>query len=647
MNNIEIQELRKDTLKFFGEVRARKIDKMNSVQLEELKIELDKLKQKAYPSHAELRQRKIAERKGIKPPFYYEKEVNKLNKRDHGGSYPPPKKPAPEVSVVIPYMHTDERFKLLMACISSIPSGYERCVVELGKERKLELPEKDFKYIFINYNGVMHRGYALNVGAKHLATGKKVILLDADIVLSPDFDEKIKEIDYPAVAWSKMFYLNEDSTENFVNEMLEGDIEESFYKYIKSENCDIVKTPRIDGPAGGITIIPRDIFMELKGVPEDFEGTWGGPDNTLMAKLNVYGYQFKTINHHCMHLWHTKNTPRVKEIATRARAMLRWSHAEWKSYLGILGNSWGHIKKQKPSIFAGNEMSIKFMMRDIEKNEMSGRTLPTDEVIDNLMKMWPDGFNRETLMRVFKTKETIISLGMLSLLRTNKLLMMLDHWDKHRYIPSNIALRVQGSEKLSHLNGQKIQQKLELFFDNHYVTFTEGNKGTGVPRHEMVHKALDFDTKYIMTTDDDMFFPPGSVEAMISLLEDNPKLGAIDMWVWPNLNAWFARQDVMEYQQPKPPITYVDGMGSASMIVRREVFETCDYDNNYYVGWADIDFCMQMREAGWKMAILALPEYKALNWQSGGGKEYNDHRHNAQHTGNSGSRFHQKWKRFI
>jgi GT2 family glycosyltransferase len=149
-----------------------------------------------------------------------------------------------------------------------------------------------------------------------------------------------------------------------------------------------------------------------------------------------------------------------------------------------------------------------------------------------------------------------------------------------------------------------------------------------------------------MTTDDDMFFPPGSVEALISILEDNPEIGAVDMWVHPNLNAWFMRPDKMMYKQPKSPFGLVDGMGSASMVIRREVFETCDYDHQYYIGWADIDFCMQMRKSKWKIGILAIPDYKALNFRSRGldsYKQYRQYRHDAQHAGNSSVRFQQKW----
>ena len=91
-------------------------------------------------------------------------------------------------------------------------------------------------------------------------------------------------------------------------------------------------------------------------------------------------------------------------------------------------------------------------------------------------------------------------------------------------------------------------------------------------------------------------------------------------------------------------------MGSATMVIRREVFKTCDYDNTYYVGWGDIDFCMQMKRNNWKMGILALPNYKAFNFKGRGTKdymEYKEHRNNISFAGNSSTRFRNKWGKFI
>jgi len=646
MNNIEVQKLRSDTLKYFGEGRANKIDKMNSRQLEDLKREIHQIKLKSMPSHAELRTRKknmVVLDAGSPCPSHAELRVRKREAREKASF-------GPEISVIIPYMHTPERFPLLMSCISSLSSEVEICVVEIGKKRSVFLPPDDFEYMFVYYSNMMHRGWALNLGARHLATGRKLVLLDADVIIPDNFFDMVKWCDYPAVAWNKMYYLDEHNTRDYMLRLLQKGERGIFSEYAVKEKCETVKEPRFDGPAGGITVVPRDIFFQLKGVPENFEGTWGGPDNAFAAKLRAFGNPFKTLNLDSIHLYHSKNTPRNNNIALKARTMMRWTKGQWANEINVVGNNWGNKKKSVSKV----DTQMKYVLPDymnvsLLRNIAIGNTeqeyIEPGIVIDDLCKMW-SGFNRGTLKRVFDSKETMLTLAMLSLIRTETMLSMLDHWEATRYIKSNIAFNVQGREWLSNINKKLIEDKVEEYFDKSFLTFTNSNRGTGVPRHNMTRKALEFDTPYIMTTDDDMFFPPGSVEALISILEDNPDYGAVDIWVHPNLNAWFIRPDKMMYRQPTSPFGLVDGMGSAASVIRREVFNTCDYDPNYYVGWADIDFCMQMRKSKWKLGILAIPDYKALNLKQRGTdtyKRYAQFRHDAQHLGNSSVRFQQKW----
>jgi len=263
-----------------------------------------------------------------------------------------------------------------------------------------------------------------------------------------------------------------------------------------------------------------------------------------------------------------------------------------------------------------------------------------------ICELW-DGFNCDTVRRVLNKRKPMISVAMLSLYRIDKLLSMMNHWGQHIYIKSNLSLNVQGSEKISKRQKQLIEEYSNKNFNKSKIFYNEGNFGTGIPRHDMVHKALDFNTPYIMTTDDDMYFPPGSIEAQISILEDNPEIGAVDIWCYPNLNAWEIGNKNMIYRKPKSPFGYVDAMGSATMVMRREVFETSDLDPGYFIGWGDIDFCMQMRKAGWKLAILAIKDYYAINSNNDNTIEYESIRHNKQHAINSGKRFFKKWGKRI
>jgi hypothetical protein len=222
---------------------------------------------------------------------------------------------------------------LLKKCIEYLPKDTEICVAEIGRERHIK-KLSGCKYRFFEYNNnINHRGWALNLGVKKISTGNKLILLDADIIVNPYWYEEVKKCKFPAVAWGTMHYLNKDSTKR----VLKDDLSEPII-------AEKVKYPRLDGPAGGISVIDREIFYKIKGVPENFENTWGGPDNTFFAKLRSYGYPFKCLRSSVIHLYHTKNTPRNLNIALKARDMLRWSKEQWDKELERIGDNWGEEK---------------------------------------------------------------------------------------------------------------------------------------------------------------------------------------------------------------------------------------------------------------------------------------------------------------
>jgi glycosyltransferase involved in cell wall biosynthesis len=63
MNNIEIQELKRDALNLLGEKQADQVLTMNSLQLEKLKVRIHNIKQKKFLSHIEKRNEEIARKK--------------------------------------------------------------------------------------------------------------------------------------------------------------------------------------------------------------------------------------------------------------------------------------------------------------------------------------------------------------------------------------------------------------------------------------------------------------------------------------------------------------------------------------------------------------------------------------------------------
>lgn len=264
------------------------------------------------------------------------------------------------------------------------------------------------------------------------------------------------------------------------------------------------------------------------------------------------------------------------------------------------------------------------------------------EDIDRLVKMW-DGFDRKALDDVYSAKEPLVSFVMLSWLRFNKLIKTLYHFLDTVKIPMNIALRVQGAEHIDKKLRARILEAVSGFRNIH-VSFREKNYGSGVPRWEMLQEAKKFETPYIAFTDDDMLVKKGETEAKISLLKSRPNLGAVASWCSPGYAAWNIVGKNLLPRPPRPPFDYVDACGSATTIMRSKVFEKCDLDKDFYVGWGDFDLCMQLRMYNWKCGILALPQLKAVNDVAGDPVEYRQTRYNSNHAANSAKLFYKKWR---
>jgi len=264
-----------------------------------------------------------------------------------------------------------------------------------------------------------------------------------------------------------------------------------------------------------------------------------------------------------------------------------------------------------------------------------------DELTKYLSGLW-DGFNVEVLDRVLSTKTPFVTIAMLSWLRPEKLVRTLGKTLSAVEIPINLCLRVQGRECLDEKYKDRIVD-LGQKFHVCDIQFTMGNLGTGKPRHDIVERALTkFDTPYVWTLDSDMIVPRGGLEALVTLLEQHKELGAVSLSCTPTPMACNLFNGRLVSRSIKGPLDYVVTMGSATKLTRREVFDTCELDQNYYIGWGDFDFCLQMKEARWKSAILSIPQLNA--WNDGGGPpEYMKTRYNRNITQRSRDYFIQKW----
>ena len=260
--------------------------------------------------------------------------------------------------------------------------------------------------------------------------------------------------------------------------------------------------------------------------------------------------------------------------------------------------------------------------------------------IDRLITQW-DGFNPETVYSVMDAPTPLVSIAMLSYRRRNRLIEVLKRLPTHN-TPLNMCLRVQESPE-----DPEVIELLEKFYD-YDVMFSDVNLGTAVPRQERSRTALKFNTPFIMFTDDDIKMPPYSIELLTSILIDNPEYGAVNMFTAPNSNVW---REIGEGQiNDQKPIGVFDcdriaSLGAATLVVRREVFETCDVDTDMKIGLVDVDFGLQVFKSGWKMGMLNINGYHAVN-QKGGDAEYHKARDNREWINASVKHFKTKWSEY-
>jgi len=496
-------------------------------------------------------------------------------------------------SIIIPYQHSKEREPLFYACLSNLLSllgnSVEICIHEVGPEKHLNIPKK-CKYLYTHYKGVFHRAWAINRGVRKLASGKMLLIMDGDLIVPHEWTEEILTYDKIAIAWSRLYLLNKEGTDQYLNS-----------RYINNLNVYKTKNPSMGSAAGGAMIIPKSIFFKVKGIPEDFYGSWGGEDNVFWSKLIRLGYKIDRFKSTIHHLDHSRSTPRVAKIQQKTVPMLQWKGREWSKYIALIENSWG-------------------------------AKVPEEKALPN--------FNT-----VSKASGIKLTIAMLSWLRYEKLINTLKSLHSTLTIPINLTLMVQGKELLTTSQRREIRSLANKFAGND-LFFTNGNIGTGPARDILVRRALNhFYTPYINLGDDDTTYTPNSIENAIKFLDNDHSVGVCSIRYKPRMYKLDSQTNPWELRafDAIKPMEDVDCTGSASAFIRREVFDICSIDPFYSIGNWDLDLFLQIRSIGWRIVNYQKDDsMQAINdW--GGCKAYKAARLNRVGIGRSVKYFKEKW----
>jgi len=191
---------------------------------------------------------------------------------------------SPKISVIIPTGGVGRSIFLDLAVKHLKDSRYgkdcEYVLVEVDKTTRVPRSTKERfdKYVFIKSEGLFNLGKARNVGAKE-SSGDLLIFHDNDLLCPPTFlvdtVQDFKKSLCAGTTWSNVNYLNK----NFSTKILSNKV-----KLTDVERDDVVGTYSSATVHGGSIWAERQLFFDIKGFDESFEG-WGCEDDAFWLKV--------------------------------------------------------------------------------------------------------------------------------------------------------------------------------------------------------------------------------------------------------------------------------------------------------------------------------------------------------------------------
>ncbi len=263
--------------------------------------------------------------------------------------------------------------------------------------------------------------------------------------------------------------------------------------------------------------------------------------------------------------------------------------------------------------------------------------------IPNNIDIDPTPIN-DTLLYAFKnTNKPMITICIVNYLRYETLINTLKKYSELG-VTLNVILWVNDCDRMD----QSIRKCLNTIgesFHTFTIMYCKTNMGTGYPRHIMMKRAYyEFDSPYIMTSDDDIMFDSADsliMSATILHQDKYKKYGGMGIWVSPlynTLNTSSGKNIKFTEGFHK-----VDTLGASTMTIRREVLNDAEVDPNYIIGLVDWDFSLSIRKAGWELGLLCDPRFKPNNIRTKQTLEYENGRWNDKIIKQSKNRFKQKW----
>lgn len=469
---------------------------------------------------------------------------------------------------ILPFMNNGDRYKLFETSVKNLRYNIDKhdikgeiLVHECGNEKLLE---QDFidkyldQYMFNEYKDVFHRAWCFNVAARYCNIPKKdnvyFIFMDSDMLVDNKWVTGLKtQTEDVLIGWSSLYDLTEDYTHKIVNDSKPID-----FSTIEYRNK---RFPDLGAACGGVTIIKKDVFFEIKGFPEYFKGTWGGEDNAFMKKAVSFGYSPKIYDYSVCHLYHGHTTVRNDQVRKKWSTDIKnWSDKKWIIETYNIKENWGVGKK--------------------------------------------------------------ITLAMINYLREEKLINTLKNIKHNTRLPLDVVIQLQGRNKMSDETKNRIIECLDKF-KSYQIIWNDNNLGTAIPRYNTTQESLKNKSNYTIIVDSDMLLNYGTLELLYNKIEKEPEYGAISCWCKPYYAKWKIEGNTLKQEKLSEGFFETDTLGTGCVIVKTDVFEKAKFNKKLIIGYIDFIWCMEIKtKTNYKLGILCDKNHKILNDARNNSQEY-------------------------
>jgi hypothetical protein len=254
--------------------------------------------------------------------------------------------PNRKVSIIIPFMMKGDRWPLFQASIKCLYEkikkypNIEIIIHETSPSPQLPkwfIREYNLVYVFNEWTLPFHRSWALNIPAKHVAKGDVFCFFDADLIIDDEWVHNLLACDPKRyyIGWEVIKYLTKANTELYLKT---GKINTRKIRFINQ----ISEKRLFDIGCGGINLMPREMFFDIKGWPEHYSGLgYGAEDNSMNYKIISLGYDVGYFPNLVIHLFHDHTTSGSAQRFQIKNLHKSYTKEQWEIDLEKIKDKWG------------------------------------------------------------------------------------------------------------------------------------------------------------------------------------------------------------------------------------------------------------------------------------------------------------------